>query len=32
LKPSDIKNAEDGQYIQSDAPDVSVPSWVIFRW
>lgn len=32
LKPADVKNVEDGQYIQSDAPDVSVPSWVIFRW
>jgi hypothetical protein len=32
LKPSDVQNAENGQYIQSDSPDVSVPSWVIFRW
>tara|TARA_B100001063_G_scaffold103346_2_gene96442 strand:+ start:890 stop:1177 length:288 start_codon:yes stop_codon:yes gene_type:complete len=32
LTPSDAKGAEDGQYIQSDAPDISVPSWVIFRW
>lgn len=32
LRPSDVQNAENGQYIQSDAPDVSVPSWVIFRW
>ena len=32
LKPSEVQNAENGQYIQSDAPDVSVPSWVIFRW
>jgi hypothetical protein len=32
LKPSDVQNAENGEYVQSDAPDVSVPSWVIFRW
>lgn len=32
LKPAQAKDAEDGQYIQSDAPDVAVPSWVIFRW
>ena len=32
LKPSDVQNAEDGQYIQSDAPDITVPSWIIFRW
>jgi hypothetical protein len=32
LKPSDVQETEGGQYTQSDAPDVSVPSWVIFRW
>ena len=32
LKPSDVQGAEDGKYVQSDAPDVSVPTWVIFRW
>jgi hypothetical protein len=32
LKPSDVQNAEDGQYVQSDAPDITVPSWIIFRW
>jgi hypothetical protein len=32
LQPADVKNEEEGQYIKSDAPDISVPSWVIFRW
>jgi hypothetical protein len=32
LKPSDVQNSENGQYIQSDAPDISVPSWIVFRW
>lgn len=32
LKPSDVQSAENGEYVQSDAPDISVPSWVIFRW
>ena len=32
LKPSDVQETEGGQYTQSNAPDVSVPSWVIFRW
>lgn len=32
LKPSDAEGAKNGQYLQSDAPDISVPSWVIFRW
>lgn len=32
LKPADVQETEGGQYTQSDAPDVSVPSWVIFRW
>lgn len=32
LKPTDVQETEGGQYTQSDAPDVSVPSWVIFRW
>jgi hypothetical protein len=32
LKPSDVQETEGGQYTQSDAPDISVPSWVIFRW
>lgn len=32
LTPADIKNAETGSYIQSDAPDVVAPSWFIFRW
>lgn len=32
LTPSDVKNEETGAYIQSDAPEVSAPSWFIFRW
>jgi hypothetical protein len=32
LKPSDVQETEGGQYTQSDVPDISVPSWVIFRW
>ena len=32
LKPSDVQETEGGQYTQSDAPDISVPSWLIFRW
>jgi len=32
LRPTDVQETEGGQYTQSDAPDVSVPSWVIFRW
>ncbi len=32
LKPSDVQNAENGQYVQSDTPEIAVPSWVIFRW
>ncbi|MGK0247519.1 MAG: hypothetical protein ACI910_000242 [Oleispira sp.] len=32
LKPSDVQETEGGQYTQSDTPDISVPSWVIFRW
>jgi len=32
LKPTDVQNAENGEYIQSDSPDISVPSWIIFRW
>ena len=32
LTPADIKNAETGSYIQSDAPEISAPTWFIFRW
>jgi hypothetical protein len=32
LKPADVQNAENGEYVQSDSPDISVPSWVIFSW
>ena len=32
LTPSDVKNAETGSYIQSDAPEISAPTWFIFRW
>lgn len=32
LKPTDVQNAENGEYVQSDSPDISVPSWVIFSW
>ena len=32
LKPSDVQNEKTGSYIQSDAPDISAPSWFIFRW
>jgi hypothetical protein len=32
LTPGDVKNAETGSYIQSDAPEISAPTWFIFRW
>jgi hypothetical protein len=32
LKPTDVQETDGGQYTQSDAPEVSVPSWIIFRW
>jgi hypothetical protein len=32
LTPADVKNEETGSYIQSDAPEISAPTWFIFRW
>ena len=31
LTPADVKNEETGSYIQSDAPEISAPTWFIFR-